>query len=576
MFSRPIPISRPIRTSYLSRSLSFYTFCLFLTLLSVLLLPLCTSARAFAATSPITITSESATTVFAKNINFQVSVSDSDSAITQATITITIKVPTYSQQTYDVSVNTPGQTLQLNWQDDISKSNFLFSGTPLMYSWMFHDKNDHWFTGTNQNVTVVDSRYQWQHLSQGELQVNWYGQGTDFGQIILSQALDNIKRISANLGGGPTRPITLWVYQSSEDFRGALPPDTFEWVGGLAYPPLDEAFVVVDSPNADTLVRDMPHELTHVIFHQLVPLTDLVPTWFDEGLAVYNQIYHEPEMKQRFDDALQTHSLLHFDSLASGFPADSDKAYLAYAQSWQFISYMYNTFGTAKIAHLIQAMNNLDGTFNNEMKSALGEDPAQIENQWLISLHQPAILAPTQPTPQPSHKTLVPVVTTTDATTPWLIGAGVLLILLALSSGTGLFVYQRRNTRLASQSVHTQPEQSTHSVQRIPTQSAHTSQSEISPTSDVFERYMPVEISHPEAPDDFRSYTEPSYYTPSYKPISQVEKTTDQTSQENHPSVQHDVSLSEEEFPSFTFGQEYKIEQASGQQEGTHYQTPQE
>ena len=288
---------------------------------------------------------------------------DTETAITQATITITTKVPTYSQQTYDVPVSTPEQNLQLNWQDDISGSKFLFSGTPLMYSWMFHDKNDHWFTESTQNITVIDSRFQWQHLSQGELQVYWYGQGTDFGQIVLSQALDNIRRISANLGGGPTSPITLWVYQTSDDFRGALPPNTFEWVGGLAYPPLHEAFVVVDSPNADTLVRDMPHELTHVIFHELVPLNDLVPTWFDEGLAVYNQIYHEPEMLQSFDDALKTHSLLPLDSLADGFPADSNKAYLAYAESWQFISYMYNTFGISKMAHFIHLMNNPSGAF---------------------------------------------------------------------------------------------------------------------------------------------------------------------------------------------------------------------
>ena len=570
MFSRPIPI---IHSPRLSRSLSSYAFCLFLTLLFALLLPLCTPAYAFAAVGPITITSESATTVFAKNINFQVSVSDTDSPIMQATITITMKIPTYLQQTYNVSVNTPGQNLQLNWQDDISKSNFLFSGTPLMYSWMFHDKNDHWFTGNTQNITVIDSRYQWQHLSQGELQVYWYGQGTDFGQIVLSQALDNIKRISTNLGGGPTRPITLWVYQSSDDFRGALPPNTFEWVGGLAYPPLDEAFVVVDSPNADTLVRDMPHELTHVIFHELVPLADIVPTWFDEGLAVYNQVYHEPEMQQRFDDALQTHSLMRFDTLYEGFPSDSDKAYLAYAQSWQFMSYLYNTFGTAKMSRLIHALNTPDGTFDYEMTNALGESPAQIENQWHISLHQPAILTPTQPTPQLSHKTLIPVVTTTDASTPWLIGAGVLLILLALSGATGLFIYQRRNTRLAFLSIQVQPSQP---VQHMPTQLARTSQSYVSQTLDAFERYTPAEISYPDAPDDFRSYTDLSYYAPSYKPISSAEQANEQITQANHTSIQHDVSLSEEEFPSFTSGQEYKIEQASRQQEETHYQAPQE
>ncbi|HCI82884.1 MAG TPA: hypothetical protein DHW02_24700 [Ktedonobacter sp.] len=542
MLSWPIPT---IRSSHLSRFYTLYTFCLFITLLFAFLLPLCIPGRAFAATSPIAITSENATTVFAKNINFQVSVTDTDSAITQASITVTTKVPTYSQQTYDVSVNTPAQNLQLNWQDDISGSKFLFSGTPLMYSWMFHDRNDHWFTGSTQNITVIDSRFQWQHLSQGELQVYWYGQGTDFGQIVLSQALDNIKRISANLGGGPTSPITLWVYQSSDDFRGALPPNTFEWVGGLAYPPLNEAFVVVDSPNADTLVRDMPHELTHVIFHELVKLNDLVPTWFDEGLAVYNQTYHEPEMQQSFDDALKTHSLLPLDTLADGFPADSNKAYLAYAESWQFMSYMYNTFGIAKMAHLIHLMNNPSGAFEYEMTNAFGEDSTHIENQWLLSLNQPPILPSTQSTKsttQPSNKAVVPLVTTTDASAPWLIGAGALLILLSLSGVSGLFVYQRRRTRFATQSITTTSE--AQPVQQTSARPAYTPQLYIPPTPDAFEQYTQPTIPYLDAPGSFR----------------------------------------EEIFPPFTFGQEYKTEQTSKEHEGAEstqkqhqpYQAPQE
>jgi len=529
----------------------------------------------FAATSPITITSEAASTVFAKDINFQVGVTDSDSAITQATLTITIKTPTYSQQTYTVPINAPGQSLQLSWQDDISGNNFLFSGTPLTYAWMFHDRNDHWFTGSSQSYTVIDNRFQWQHLSQDELQVYWYGQGTDFGQIILSQALDNVKHIDANLGGGPSSPITLWVYQTSNDFRGALPPNTFEWVGGLAYPPLNEAFVVVDSPDSETLMRDMPHELTHVIFHELVPLTDLVPTWFDEGLAVYNQVYHEPEMEQSFQDALASHSLLRFDTLANGFPANSNKAYLAYAQSWQFMSYMYHTFGIAKMTHLIHLLNSASGAFEYQMTSALGEDSTQIENQWLISLNQPAILPPTHSTPQPSHQTVVPAVGTTDVMAPWLISAGVLLILLSLFGVTSLFIYQRRRTRFASQTAGLYIAQP---VRHLPAQPEYIPQFYVPPTSDAFEQYTQSAVPYLDATNHSVLYTDPSYYDSSLPAPLLVEHTKKQPGQ-------HDVATSNEEFPSFTFGQEYitrqKPETEQRQQEqqeqwGLQQQAPQE
>src|SRR5258706_247623 len=141
-----------------------------------------------------------------------------------------------------------------------------------------------------------------QHLAQGQLQVNWYNRPTGFGQIVMTNANTSLARITDNLGGGLLHPVNLWIYQNDTDFRGSLPPSTHEWVGGIAFPSLQEAFVVVQDSNADTLRRDMPHEMTHLVFHQRIEKGISAPTWFDEGLAVYNQQYHEPEMAFRLKE----------------------------------------------------------------------------------------------------------------------------------------------------------------------------------------------------------------------------------------------------------------------------------
>ena len=312
----------------------------------------------------------------------------------------------------------------------------------------------------------------------------------------------------------------------------------------------------------------MPHELTHVIFHELVRLNDLVPTWFDEGLAVYNQTYHEPEMQQRFNDALKTHSLLRLDTLADGFPANSDKAYLAYAESWQFMSYMYNTFGITKMAHLIHLMNTSSGAFEYEMTSAFGKDSTQIENQWLISLNQPPILPPTQstqPTAQPSHKVVVPLVTTTDATAPWLIGAGVLLILLSLSGVSGLFVYQRRRTRFGAQSLALS---TTQTIQHQPARPAHTPPVYVPPTPDAFEQYTQPTIPYVDAPNYANRYTSSPSHNLSFPAISPSEQFDEQPDTTLKAPLRHNLAALEEQIPPFTSGQEYKVEQVSEQQKG--------
>ena len=147
-------------------------------------------------------------------------------------------------------------------------------------------------------------------------------------------------------------PLNLWVYETADDFHGALAPNSYEWVGGIAFPTLSEAFISVSGSSDTTLIRDMPHELTHLVFHQLIAQGILAPTWFDEGLAVYNQQYHEPEMAARLDEALASHTLLRLSNISFSFPADANAAYLAYAQSWNMIGYMYNTFGQPKMARL--------------------------------------------------------------------------------------------------------------------------------------------------------------------------------------------------------------------------------
>ncbi len=405
-----------------------------------------------ASTDPITITSQTATETFPKGIDFQVSVQDSAAMISDATLILSSSKPRYVQVERTVPVSTPQQTLTLHWHEDTTSADaFIYPGTIIHYKWQLHDNANNWYTQQDQQtLTVIDNRFDWQHLTQGLVQVNWYGQSIGFGQTVLSQALNNVRRISGNLGGALLHPVNLWVYQTPEDFRGSLPPGVHEWVGGIAFPPLDEASIVVDNPNADTLIRDMPHELTHLVFHQLIAQGILAPLWFDEGMAVYNQTYQEPDMLQTFKHALATHTLLRLNAISYTFPADADAAYLAYAQSWKLISYMYTTFGQTKMAKLITLMNGATTEFNEDLKQALGEDQIHLENSWRVQLNQPSVLTPAdmaQSTPQASNAPLPHPVGGSDAVTPLLLFAGILLILLPITGLSGFFVLQRRRQR---------------------------------------------------------------------------------------------------------------------------------
>lgn len=403
-------------------------------------------AHAQATDSPITILSETDNITFPNTITFQLKAQDNSSPITQANISITTDTAGASNSEIEnVAVAQSTTTVSLSWQMATTGDNFLVPGTHITYNWQLQDTSGT-HTLPSQQFYTSDSRFSWQHLSQGMVQINWYNNSSIFGQRLLSQAANDVTRISHNLGASPTLPLHIWVYQSDNDFRGALPPGTFEWVGGVALPSLDECFIVVNNLNDYTVIRDMPHEMTHLIFHQLIAKGIEPPLWFDEGMAVYNQLYHEPDMTARLNEALTAHNLIPLNQLYFGFPADSDQAELAYAQSWNLVSYMYKTFGISKIAALIQAINNPNYDFSEDLQHTIGEDTNHLENQWHLSLHQPPTLNADQQNPTQTQTTTTPIkVQLNDSNQSFYIMLGLLLILVPVAGSVAVFVYIRRS-----------------------------------------------------------------------------------------------------------------------------------
>lgn len=419
-------------------------------LLSLVMSPL---ASAHTNSDPITITSENDAVHFPNSIDYTVSATDLAHPITQAILYVTYSgTPDSFPTQHAVSISPPAFRITAHWRDDTSTtSTFQLPGTPVKYYWVIQDSAGNQHGQPSQTFTTVDTRYSWQNLSNGLLQVNWYSNSTAFGQLLLQDATNALAHIEGDLGGGLLHPVNLWVYASDQDFHGALGPGTYEWVGGEAVPSLSEAFISVQNAQDPTLTRDMPHELTHLVFHQLIAHGQPVPTWFDEGLAVYNQFYHEPDMLARFQAALLNHSLLRFSTIALEFPSDADQAYLAYAQSWQLLTYMYKTFGTTKMQRFINNMNNPALDFNTNMQQTLGLDSAHLENQWLLSLNQPGILSPDQLTPTvtapASHNGQA--VSPANDTMPVVTVIGVMLIVLPFAAIVIILVVQVRKRRKA-------------------------------------------------------------------------------------------------------------------------------
>jgi len=422
-----------------------------LCLCTLLLSPAAFAPRhAQASSSPITVSSRTYSVHFPDYIDLSVSASDPIGMIVKASLDIILS-DNSPQEPHDVPIGKVGHTISTTWRENTSGSNFVPPGSHVSYSWQFWDSAGNTLIDTSQKFATTDTRFPWQHLSQGLLTVNWYNRPLDFGRAMLGQASERITHISSVLGGGLIDPINLWIYETVADFHGSLSPGAYEWVGGVAFPMLDEASIVAVSIADYTLVRDMPHELTHLIFHQLAGKRIDIPTWLDEGLAVYNQLYHEPDMSLRFNKALQTQTLLRLDDISSGFPADADQAYLAYAESWNLVGYMYSTFGQLKMTQLIKDVGHPLTDINADFQQVLGVDELHLENQWRLHLHQPWVIPPDQLTPVSRAVTPARQNATAVDTSSWLLlGLGVLLVVGAMSTLVVLVLFSVRRSRAAA------------------------------------------------------------------------------------------------------------------------------
>ena len=107
--------------------------------------------------------------------------------------------------------------------------------------------------------------------------------------------------------------------------------------------------------------------------------------WLLEGIASMLELYPNPEYARALDIASRNNSLLAFDDLCESFPADAGNAFLAYAQSQSFVTYIRNTYGTSGLTRLMNAYS--DG-FNCELgaTNALGTPLSQLDARWRESV----------------------------------------------------------------------------------------------------------------------------------------------------------------------------------------------
>jgi hypothetical protein len=230
-----------------------------------------------------------------------------------------------------------------------------------------------------------DNRFEWQRLGSGAIKVHWYAGEADFGQAALEVAAGAVARINRDIRAPLPPHLDIYIYATSDDVRAALQRLGRSWVNGHADPALGVIIVVIpDDLRAEAArQREIPHEMTHVLVYKATGDNYVkVPVWLDEGLAVMNQGERDSSYAAVLAAARDARTFLPLESLCGSFPAESQAALLAYAQSESVVRYLRARYGSEGVYKLLLAYSRGQGCAEG-LQSSLGVSLAELEANWL-------------------------------------------------------------------------------------------------------------------------------------------------------------------------------------------------
>ncbi|MCE9645894.1 MAG: hypothetical protein K8S20_07830 [Chloroflexi bacterium] len=245
-------------------------------------------------------------------------------------------------------------------------------------------------TYTSEPVTFPynDDRFPWRTTSKANVTIQWYAGDDAFGAAALDAAGAGMLAMREFVPISLTDPINIYIYSNETDLQNTLLLGGQEWAGGHTSPEAGVVLVAIaPGPSQSTeLQTKIPHELTHVMMYRALGENYArEPLWLMEGIAAMMELYPNLEYKRALDDASRKNTLLSFDGLCAAFPADAGNAFLAYAQSQSFVTYLRDSYGTSGLTRLTQAYGE---GFDCELgaTNALGIPLSQLDLRWRESV----------------------------------------------------------------------------------------------------------------------------------------------------------------------------------------------
>ena len=278
----------------------------------------------------------------------------------------------------------PAPEVKTSWTWDMRKAS-LPPGAELEYYWVIADAAGNKLKTNPIRVEFNDLRHKWQELKQEAIRLFWYQGGKSFGQELMAAAQKALDKLAKDTGARLKRQVKIYIYANSQALHQAMIYPQ-EWTGGVAFPEYNIIALGISPANLIWGKRAVAHELAHLVIHQITfnPYVSL-PTWLDEGLAMYAEGELRKDLKAILQRAIAEDRLFSVRSLCSPFPAHAKEASLCYAESYSLVKFLISTYGSDKMLKLLQVFKQ-GSSYDEALLAVYNFDLDGLETLWRANL----------------------------------------------------------------------------------------------------------------------------------------------------------------------------------------------
>ena len=252
-------------------------------------------------------------------------------------------------------------------------------GSEFVLSWELTDRDGTTVVTEEETFIFLDGRYDWQSRTEGAVTVFWYGNNEDNALTAFEATRSSLEDTGALLNAEVPYPVKVMVWASEPDGDLARQPrgesfDSQIVTGGQRVAP---DLIFVFTPDVDVVRHEAAHIVTKVAGDGAFTR---VPSWLDEGTAVYMQTDPGRGYSSAVGFAISSGTPLSLRSLQS--PANEPSLVnLFYGQSWSTVAFMIDTFGAEKFAELYATIRS-GTTTDGALEAIYGVNQDGLYNLW--------------------------------------------------------------------------------------------------------------------------------------------------------------------------------------------------